>query len=203
MKQYFSYILTLFFLSTTCAMAQSDTSVVYLNKIDSSIVQDVRYATKNNFTGKILYPSDEVLIRKVVGEALSQANTYLKENYNYRIKIFDGFRPLSVQKIMWKILPDDRYVANPATGSKHNRGAAVDVTIIDSTGEQLDMGTEYDNFTDKAHYAYPNLSEEVKANRKLLKDVMKRFGFDGITSEWWHFDYKDWKQYPIRDFKFN
>lgn len=179
--------------------AQSDTSIVSLWSIDSTIVTDVRYATTNNFTGKILYPTDRVFVRKVVAEALSSAHNYLKKKYNFRIKIFDGYRPLSVQKKMWEIYPDDRYVANPATGSRHNRGAAVDVTIIDSNGIQLDMGTEFDNFTEKAHPSYTNLPEKVLYNRKLLSSTMVKYGFYPITTEWWHFDFKGWKRFSILD----
>ena len=179
--------------------AQSDTSIVPLWSIDSTIVTDVRYATTNNFTGKILYPTDKVYARKIVAEALSKVHQDLIENYNLRIKIFDGYRPLSVQKKMWEIYPDDRYVANPATGSKHNRGAAVDVTIIDSTGTQLDMGTEFDNFTEKAHPSYTNLPETVLNNRELLSDTMMKYGFYPITTEWWHFDFEGWKRFSILD----
>jgi D-alanyl-D-alanine dipeptidase len=189
----------LFLLVTSVISAQSDTLVVPLSSIDSSIVADVRYATTNNFTGKILYPTDKVYIRKIVGEALSKVNKELIENYNYRIKIFDGYRPLSVQKKMWKILPDDRYVADPAKGSRHNRGAAVDITIIDSLGNQLNMGTEYDNFTERAHYDYQKLPSSVLANRKLLRETMMEYGFHPITTEWWHFDYKGWKKFSILD----
>ncbi len=184
---------------TGLIQAQTDTSIVWLGEIDSTIVTDVRYATTNNFTGKVLYPTDKVYLRKIVAEKLSEANRYLMKNYNLRIKIFDGYRPLSVQKIMWKIMPDDRYVANPAKGSRHNRGAAVDVTLIDSIGNELDMGTEYDNFTVKAHPDYKNLPEKVLRNRKLLRDVMIKFGFRPITSEWWHFDFKGWKKFSILD----
>ncbi len=183
--------------------AQSDTLIVSLSSIDSSIVTDVKYATKNNFTGQVLYPTNKVYIRKIVGEALVKVQAYLLENFNLRIKVFDGYRPLSVQKKMWKIMPDDRYVANPAKGSRHNRGAAVDLTIIDSTGTDLEMGTEYDNFTEKAHYDYFDLPKAVKANRKLLRDIMEKYGFHPITTEWWHFDFKGWKKFSILDFQIN
>ncbi len=177
--------------------AQSDTLIVPLRSIDSTIIMDVRYATTNNFTGKVLYPTDKVYIRKIVGIALSRVHNELIEKYNYRIKIFDGYRPLSVQKKMWEIMPDNRYVANPAKGSRHNRGAAVDVTIVDSTGTQLAMGTEYDNFTEKAHYAYQKLPNKVLSNRKLLRETMMRHGFLPITTEWWHFDFNGWKKFSI------
>lgn len=183
--------------------AQTDTSIVPLTTIDSTIVSDVRYATVNNFTGMVLYPTDRVYIRKVVGEALSNANKDFRRNHNWSIKIFDGYRPLSVQKKMWEIFPDDRYVANPASGSRHNRGAAVDITIIDSTGSELEMGTEYDNFTEKAHYNYQDLPLKVKEKRILLRNTMMKYGFDGIETEWWHFDYKGWKDFSILDEKIN
>ena len=198
--QIFFIIFLLTFISLN---AQSDSSIVPLSSIDSTIVTDVKYATTNNFTGQILYPTDKVYIRKIVGEALAKVQAHLLENYNLQIKVFDGYRPLSVQKKMWKILPDDRYVANPAKGSRHNRGAAVDLILIDSTGSELEMGTEYDNFTEKAHYDYPNLSEEVKSNRKILLDAMVKFGFSPIESEWWHFDFNGWKKFSILDYQIN
>lgn len=193
-----SYI---FFL--TVVSAQVDTTIVYLGSIDSTIVMDVKYATTNNFVGKVLYPTDKVYMRKIVAEKLSEANRYLRENYNLAIKIFDGYRPLSVQKLMWEILPDPRYVADPSKGSRHNRGAAVDITLIDENGNEIEMGTPYDDFTEKAHYDYEELSDDVKANRKLLRDVMIKFGFEPLETEWWHFDFKGWEKFSILDYQIN
>jgi len=203
MKIYQTLFTFLIFSFITLQAQSNDTLIVPLASIDSTIVTDVRYATTNNFTGQVLYPTDKVYIRKVVGKALAKVQSYLRDNYNLQIKVFDGYRPLSVQKKMWKIMPDDRYVANPAKGSRHNRGAAVDLTIIDSTGAELDMGTGYDNFTMKAHYDYSDLPADVKANRKLLRDTMMKFGFSPIESEWWHFDYKGWKNFSILDYQIN
>lgn len=183
--------------------AQADTSIVPLSSIDSTIIQDVRYATINNFTGKVLYPTSKVFLRKAAAEKLSSANKFLKEKYNYRIKIFDGYRPLSVQKKLWEIVPDERYVADPSKGSRHNRGAAVDVTIIDSTGNELDMGTGYDDFTEKAHPFYQNISDTAKRNRKLLREIMTSFDFEPFETEWWHFDFKGWEKFSIQDFQIN
>lgn len=180
--------------------AQHDTSIVFLGSIDSTIVTDVKYATMDNFTGKILYPTDKVFIRKIVGDALAKANQYLKEKYNLRIKVFDAFRPISVQWTMWEIFPDDRYVADPRNGSRHNRGAAVDITLIDSLGNELEMGTTYDDFTEKAHFDYKDLPDVVISNRKLLHDTMIEHGFSSIPTEWWHFDYKGWENFSIIDF---
>ncbi len=196
-------VLLVFFSLSPVVVPQSDTSLVLLKNIDSTIVTDVRYATKNNFTHQILYPSKKVYLRKIVAQKLSEANMYFIKNYNYRIKIFDGYRPLSVQKLMWKIIPDERYVANPSKGSRHNRGAAVDITLIDSTGKQLNMGTGYDNFTSKAHINYVKFPGNVLYNRKLLRTVMLKFGFQPISSEWWHFDYKTWKRFSILDISTN
>lgn len=179
--------------------AQSDTLLVYLYDIDSTIATDVRYATENNFMREILYPSSKVFLRKIVAERLKEINTYLKKNHNLRLKIYDGYRPLSVQKKMWKRLPDDRYVANPSKGSRHNRGAAVDLTLIDENGNELDMGTGYDDFSNKAHWSYKKFPPEVLKNRNLLKEVMTKFGFETITSEWWHYDFKGWSKFSILD----
>ena len=193
--------LIIYLLAVLAVSAQVDTAIVYLGSIDSTVVMDVKYATTDNFVGKVLYSTNKVYLRKAVAEKLSEANSYLKENYNLSIKIFDGYRPLSVQKQMWEIYPDDRYVANPIKGSRHNRGAAVDITLIDSDGNELEMGTPYDDFTNKAHYAYQNLPKQVLENRKLLREVMDKFGFDPITSEWWHFDFRGWTKFPILDFQ--
>lgn len=179
--------------------AQIDTSLVLLSNIDSTFTFDVKYSTPNNFTGKTLYKTDKVFLRKIAADSLSKVNKYFKTKFNYSLKIFDGYRPLSVQKFMWSILPDDRYVANPQKGSRHNRGAAVDLTLLDSLGNELDMGTEYDNFTIKAHPEYQYLPDNVKHNRKILSDGMQKFGFIPINSEWWHFDFKGWKNFSILD----
>ncbi|PKL89773.1 MAG: peptidase M15 [Ignavibacteriae bacterium HGW-Ignavibacteriae-2] len=188
---------------SAAVFAQIDTSIVFLGDIDSTIATDVRYATKNNFTGQILYPTDKVYIRKIVGESLKSAQSYLIKNYNLSIKVFDAYRPLSVQKKMWEIFPNPNYVADPSKGSRHNRGAAVDVTLIDSNGNEIDMGTEYDNFTEKAHSDYPNLPEKIKNDRKILRDTMIKFGFEPIESEWWHFDYNGWNKFSILDIEIN
>lgn len=193
------FLLVQFFISFSFISAQSDTAIVSLWSIDSTITTDVKYATTDNFTGKVLYPTDNVYTRRIVGEALSKVQLYLKENFNLRIKVFDAYRPLSVQKKMWEIMPDDRYVANPATGSRHNRGAAVDLTIIDSTGNEIDMGTEFDNFTERAHPDYKDLPNRVISNRQLLSSVMKKYNFHPLKTEWWHFDFEGWESFSILD----
>ena len=180
-------------------IAQNDTCIVALKELDSTIVFDVKYATVNNFTKKVLYPTGNVYIRKIVGDSIVAANKYLLEKYNLRLKVFDAYRPLSVQKLMWEIMPNEDYVANPLKGSRHNRGAAVDVTLIDINGNELDMGTDYDDFTEKAHSTYTNFPENILNNREILKLIMIKFGFIPLKSEWWHFDFKGWDRFSVLD----
>lgn len=99
-------------------------------------------------------------------------------------------------------MPDERYVADPKKGSRHNRGMAVDLTLVDKEGKELSMPTEYDDFTEKAHRDYMNISEEQIKNRKILEDVMTKYGFIGLTTEWWHFDYRGWEDYEVMDVNF-
>ncbi len=188
-----------FLVAASFIYAQNDTSIVYLKDLDPAIVFDVKYATADNFTKQVLYPTGKVYVRKVVGQKLALINKFLKDNYNLRIKVYDAYRPLSVQKIMWKIMPDNRYVADPKKGSRHNRGAAVDLTLINDKGEELDMGTPYDDFTQKAHSTYKDLPAEILKNREILQSTMIKFGFDPIESEWWHYDFKGWSKFAILD----
>lgn len=195
MKKY----LLLFLFISSFSFAQSADSLVWLHDIDSTILTDVRYATPNNFTGQILYKSDKVYLRKVVAESLSNAHKSLMRNYALRLKVFDGYRPLSIQKIMWEVMPDDRYVADPAKGSRHNRGAAVDLTVVDVTGKEIDMGTPYDDFSEKSHIDYKKLSKNALIYREILRSTMEKFGFEAMSSEWWHFDFIGWSKFPIMD----
>jgi len=195
------HILTavLLFLFISALYGQTDTTLVLIRSLDSTIVTDVKYATENNFTKKILYPSAKIYLRNAAALQLVKVNDYLKKTHSKSLKIFDGYRPLSVQKFMWSILADERFVANPAKGSRHNRGAAVDLTLIDSKGDELDMGTPYDDFTDRAKPDYPDISKSVKTNRKILKETMEKFGFTQLETEWWHFDFTGWEKYSILD----
>jgi D-alanyl-D-alanine dipeptidase len=179
--------------------AQTDTSLVLLKSIDSTIITDVKYATRNNFTKNVLYSSDKVYLRHAAAVQLAKVNQFLKKSFNLRIKVFDGYRPLSVQKFMWSILPDEKYVADPAKGSRHNRGCAVDLTLINSDGFELDMGTPFDDFTEKAHPGFTGISERAKTNRKILNLAMMQYGFVRMETEWWHFDYSGWEKYSILD----
>jgi len=179
-------------------LQNSNSDIVDILTIDSSFVLDIRYATENNFTKKILYPVAKAKLRREAAESLASIQKELKTK-NLRLKIFDGYRPLAIQWKLWEIVPNESFVANPKKGSKHNRGAAVDLTIVDALGNELEMPTGYDDFTEKASHEYMNLTENAIKNRALLKDIMTRHGFQSIRSEWWHYDFRGWEQFDIMD----
>lgn len=166
-----------------------DTSMVVLQEYSDLFAFDMKYATANNFLKEKVYECDNCLLRfKVVKALIPAAKKFALRGM--KIKFFDCTRPVEVQKKMWQIMPDGRYVANPyKSGSIHNRGAAVDITLIDSLGNELDMGTEFDHFGEEAHHAYSNLSDTVIANRTYLKETMQFAGFNPIRTEWWHYNY--------------
>jgi zinc D-Ala-D-Ala dipeptidase len=180
--------------------APVDTVFVLITDAIPGIMTDVRYATKNNFTGEILYPDNGIYLRKIVADSLRSVQNELS-TMGLSLKIYDGYRPLSVQKIMWEILPDTNYVADPAKGSRHNRGAAVDLTIVDSMSLELDMGTDYDDFTVKANPSYSEFPDNILNNRKLLANVMTKRGFIQFKTEWWHFDFNNWQSFSLNDFQ--
>ena len=176
-----------------------DEQLVDLEKEIPGIVLDIRYATTNNFTGQQLYPVAKCFLRRSAAEKLREVEDEL-EHDGLGLKIFDGYRPLAVQKKMWEIYPHEGYVANPRKGSRHNRGAAVDVTLIRLTDKtEVPMPTPYDDFTEKAHRGYKDLPEEQIRNRELLERVMMKHGFEGLDTEWWHFDLGGWRRYKILD----
>ena len=169
-------------------LQDTDTTMVDLEKMDETLILDVKYATKDNFTGKVLYPCPKAYLRRPAAKALIEAQRKFKAK-GYRIKIFDAYRPISVQWRLWEMYGDPNYVADPRKGSMHNRGAAVDITLVDRFGKELDMGTNYDFFGVKAHTDYPDLPQHIRANRWLLKSIMRDVGYATIKTEWWHFAY--------------
>lgn len=177
---------------------QSD--FVRLKDLSPDFVYELKYATPDNFLKQAVYDCGECYLRKSTAEALVKANEAFKL-LGYRIKLFDCYRPLSVQKKMWKILPGTHYVANPAKGSKHNRGAAVDLTLVDAQGKELNMGTPFDFFGKEAHHTYTQHSKEVLENRKLLKETLDKFNFKSIYSEWWHYEYRPEMQSKVENFE--
>jgi D-alanyl-D-alanine dipeptidase len=170
--------------------------LVDIRTVNPNIRLDIRYATANNFLKRKLYSTAKCALRSSVAQKLALVQTDL-EKIGLGLKVYDCYRPFSVTKQMWEFLPDPNYVANPARGSRHNRGAAVDLTLVTSTGKELEMPTPYDDFTKKAHADYQGGSAQSRKNRQVLKDAMKKQGFIGITTEWWHFDSEDWQKFAI------
>lgn len=182
-----------------CSTPQHGHELVDVQKLVPGIMLDIRYATTNNFTGQKLYPFAGCYLRRNTAEKLAAAQLALSYQ-GLGLKIFDGYRPLSVQRRMWEVYPHSGYVADPRKGSRHNRGAAVDVTLIHlDDGTELSMPTSYDDFTVKAHRDYLDLPADVIRNRALLEQVLTTNGFIGLRTEWWHFDDCDWRDYPLLD----
>ena len=173
---------------------------VRLKDLSPDFVFDLKYATADNFLKQAVYECGECYLRKNTAEALVKANEEFKQ-LGYRIKLYDCYRPLDVQKKMWKILPGTHYVANPAKGSKHNCGAAVDLTLVDAKGKELNMGTPFDFFGKEAHHTYTQHSKEVLENRKLLKETLNKYNFKSIYSEWWHYEYRPEMQSKVENFQ--
>jgi D-alanyl-D-alanine dipeptidase len=169
------------------AKEKDSNAFVNIKNYSNDFVLDMKYATSDNFLKEKVYPCAECFLRVKTVKALLEANKSFLEK-GYRIKLYDCYRPKAIQKKMWKIVPDANYVANPKKGSIHNRGGAVDISLVDSTGKELDMGTKFDFFGEQAGHNYQNLSEEILNNRKLLKETMLRHNFKPFDSEWWHYN---------------
>jgi D-alanyl-D-alanine dipeptidase len=178
--------------------------LIELIKLDPTIKLDVRYATTNNFLGTPLYTQARAFLQRPAAEALVRAHHELKAK-GYGLIIHDGYRPWYVTEIFWNATPDDKkiFVANPKEGSRHNRGCAVDLSLYDlKTGKEVKMPSGYDEMTKRAYADYPGGTPDERARRALLRQAMEKQGFVVNPDEWWHFDYKDWKQYPIQNIKF-
>jgi D-alanyl-D-alanine dipeptidase len=166
---------------------KDDNAFVNLKNYSHDFVFDMKYATADNFLKEQVYPCDECFLRVKTIKSLLQANQAFIAK-GYRIKLYDCYRPLAIQKKMWKIVPNPTYVANPKKGSIHNKGGAVDITLVDSLGVELNMGTGFDFFGPEAGHNYTDLSAEILANRQLLKSIMLQYNFKSFDSEWWHYN---------------
>lgn len=170
-------------------------------RLDSTIRLDLRYATTNNFVADQLYDCPRCFLRPDVARALLAVQTELRER-GLGLKLYDCYRPAPVQWQLWEKVPDRRYVADPRKGSQHSRGNAVDLTVVDAAGRELPMGTPYDYFGPEAHTTYAGLPAEILANRRLLSDGMRRHGFRGIRTEWWHFSLPG-RSYELAEMQWN
>lgn len=184
-------------------LSDSNYKMVELKTFAPLLVYDLRYATVDNFTHRRLYnQSRHTFVRLPVARALQQVEAALNK-MGLGLKIFDAYRPYSVTKKMWMMIHDDRYVADPAKGSGHNRGIAVDLTLIDlNTGNEVAMGTDFDNFTDSAHHDFKNFSKEILYYRQLLRSTMEAAGFNPLLTEWWHYSWPNNRNYVVLDLDF-
>ena len=180
----------------------SNKALVDIEKLIPNIILDIRYATKNNFTKHKFYRSPKAFARKPVADSLLKIQNDLNKK-GIGLKIFDAYKPYTVTVKFYEIYPDTTFVAPPWTGSIHNTGCAIDVTLIDlKTGSELDMPTQFDDFTEKASHHYMDLPASVQQNRQLLLDIMVKYGFVQYDYEWWHYEYKDWKNFELMDISF-
>ena len=178
----------------------NDTTFVNLKEYSNDFVYDMKYATENNFLKSKVYDCAECYLRLKTAKALIKANSKFMK-LGYKIKLYDCYRPLDIQKRMWAIVSNPNYVANPSKGSIHNRGGAVDITLVDSNGKELDMGTPFDFFGPEASHDYKVFSKEILENRALFKRIMTNSKFESFDSEWWHYNLKNAKSDPISNFK--
>jgi D-alanyl-D-alanine dipeptidase len=179
--------------------------LVELVAVDPTLRLDIRYATPGNFLGRPVYPEARAFLQRPAALALARANRNLRKQ-GYGLLIFDGYRPWRVTKMFWDATPADKkiFVADPKKGSRHNRGCAVDLSLFDlQTGKEIEMPSAYDEMTERAYPSYAGGSEEPRRLRDLLRSAMESEGFTVYEYEWWHFDYKDWRHYPVLDLPFS
>jgi zinc D-Ala-D-Ala dipeptidase len=178
--------------------------LVELVSLDPSIHLDIRYATPNNLTGRAVYPEARAFLQRPAAEAIVRVSAALKAS-GYGLAVFDAYRPWAITKVFWDVTPADKkkFVADPAVGSKHNRGCAVDLTLYDlKTGREVEMPSEFDEMTDRSAAAYPGGPADRRARRDVLRRAMEAEGFEVYPDEWWHFDYRDWQKYRIQNVSF-
>ena len=179
--------------------------LVELIKLDPTFRLDIRYATANNFLSRPVYQEARAFLQRPAAEALVRVNRALRKQ-GYGLVIFDGYRPWSVTKIFWDSTPDERkqFVADPAKGSRHNRGCAVDLSLFDlRDGKEVQMPSAYDEMTERSHINYQGGTAESRRLRDMLRVAMAAEDFTVYEPEWWHYDYKDWKEYPILNISFS
>jgi zinc D-Ala-D-Ala dipeptidase len=177
-------------------------NLVNVTTIYPPLLQEIRYATACNFTGQVLYPFPAAFVHRDVAAALQRVQQDLRKE-GLCLKIFDGYRPGSIQFKMWELVRDERYVSDPTVSKgKHTRGTAVDVTLVDRMGNELAMPTTFDDFSEKAHRFSAEWTKEERTNSLKLEAVMKKHGFIPFPFEWWHYDYVGWEKYPPLDIGF-
>ena len=169
-----------------------------ITSLDNTIKLDIRYATTNNFVKAKMYDCGRCFLRPEAALAIAKAHKILQEKGYGGLKMFDCYRPRPYQQRLWNKVPNSNYVTPPWKGSQHTRGLAVDLTVVDKEGNELDMGTPFDTFSEKAHSDFKDLPKNVLENRKLLRGVLDSVGFNGIRTEWWHFAFRE-KGYDLSE----
>jgi zinc D-Ala-D-Ala dipeptidase len=178
--------------------------LVELILLDPTLKLDIRYAGSNNFLGRAVYSQARAFLQRPAAEALIRVNAALHAE-GYGLVVFDGYRPWSVTKVFWDAMPEDKkeFVADPREGSKHNRGCAVDLSLIDlATGEEVAMPGGYDEMSERSHIGYTGGTEESRRRRDRLRKAMEAEGFEPYEPEWWHYNYREWREYPILNIPF-
>ena len=194
----FSFIALLLSLAVALSASASH-DLVSLDAVQPPCLSEVRYATRHNFTGRALYPLPRLFLHRDTARALARVQRDLQKR-GLGLKVWDAYRPLSVQWKMWNLIRDERYVSNPAKNKgRHTRSTAVDVALVDKLGRELPMPSDFDDFSERAHRDYRGGTPEQRRNRQLLADVMQKHGFVGFPTEWWHFDLANWEGYPPLD----
>lgn len=211
-KQKFILLLAITLIISSCATKMpiekgnfKTTQLVELIKLDSTIKLDIKYATSDNFAKQAVYIEARAFLQKDAAEALQRVNTKM-HTLGYGLLVFDGYRPWSVTKLFYDITSKEnkKFVADPKEGSRHNRGCAIDVSLYDLvTKKEIPMTGLYDEMTERSYVDYTGGTDEQRRTRDLLILKMKEEGFDVYKFEWWHFDYKDWKQYRIGNIPFS
>jgi D-alanyl-D-alanine dipeptidase len=198
------FLLLAFVLQPPQGAGKRPPELVELVKLDSTIKLDIRYATANNFVGQPVYTQARAFLQRPAAEALVRVHRKLKA-FGYGVLVFDGYRPWRVTKRFWEVVkPAQRkFVANPERGSVHNRGCAVDMSLYElNTGREVQMPSEYDALNERAALNYTGGTQEQRRLRDFLQEQMRSEGFRGVRHEWWHFDYKDWRNYGVLDIEF-
>jgi zinc D-Ala-D-Ala dipeptidase len=200
--------------ATSAALAADPASpeaagLVDITKAVPDVRLDIRYATPNNFTHVAVYPAPRCFLRADVANRLAKVQAAL-EKEGLGLKVYDCYRPFSIQKKFWALVPNEDWVAKPVdkdgkpvSGSKHNRGAAVDLTLVDASGQELPMPSGFDDFTEKARRDYKGGDQAALANSKRLEAAMAKEGFEPLPTEWWHFDGPGWQGYQLLDVPIN
>jgi zinc D-Ala-D-Ala dipeptidase len=201
MKNRLTIIFLIIFFNSFLFSQSSPKEIIDMSEIVPGLRTDVKYATNDNFAKQKLYSVSKAYGSLTMANSLKSVQDSLMK-IGIGMKIYDAYRPRTVQFLMWEVYPDPNFVADPKSGSRHNRGSATDLTLIDlKTGKELPMPTPFDDFTEKAGHSYMNLSNEVLTNRAILRTTMEKCGFEYYSPEWWHYNHIVSSAYPLKDFQ--